>query len=746
MIWMDVSGYKPLSLNETLCRSHGYTALDFLEREGLQAAKLRWPFSYDVVSSALNVVVHSEYARELIIKYYGARFAAKTHLVRQHRVTVQHNEHANAREKLQLTSDDFVVCAFGFMDYTKLNHMLLEAWGRSTLSKDHRCHLIFVGGEPDPFYNERIQAMLDELNAQLEQPIKITGFADHETFAEYLSVVDIAVQLRTLSRGETSRTVLDCLAHGVPLIVNANGAMAEYPDEVLVKLPDDFKIDQLVHALESLRQDATLRAELGRRGMDYIRHEHDPARTTAAYAAAIEEVAATPALQSTKRTAMRFSRSNAANPSADVNILSDLFTDLIFEPRRPCIYLDISATARNDLRTGIERVARSLLRELLHSPPAGCVVVPVYLTQENGVWRVRKAHKYLSSQDGFSLVPPQDDLVIPLPGDTLFALDLFSDGVTQASRQGIYRYWRASGAKIGFMLYDLLPITHPEFFPPWSFDAHRARTEVVASQSDLVVCISRHVKSEFERWIDGNTSVVGLNRPQVLSSALGADMTASFPTVGLPPNAEQVLHRFSGHPTFLMVGTIEPRKGYLQAILAFEKLWASGIDVNLVIVGYEGWKPLVPEDRRTIPAIVEAIRTCPELNKRLFWLEGISDEYLSRVYAASSCLLATSEGEGYGLPLIEAAQHNLPVIARDLEVFREVAGDAAYYFSGTAPEDLEVAIGRWLDLRINAETPNPSDLRWETWAQSAHRLGEIMAGQVNVEASRDVARDAKSVT
>jgi len=40
-----------------------------------------------------------------------------------------------------------------------------------------------------------------------------------------------------------------------------------------------------------------------------------------------------------------------------------------------------------------------------------------------------------------------------------------------------------------------------------------------------------------------------------------------------------------------------------------------------------------------------------ENRKRLFWLEGISDEYLEKVYAASSCLIAASEGEGFGLPL-----------------------------------------------------------------------------------------------
>ena len=89
----------------------------------------------------------------------------------------------------------------------------------------------------------------------------------------------------------------------------------------------------------------------------------------------------------------------------------------------------------------------------------------------------------------------------------------------------------------------------------------------------------------------------------------------------------------------------------------------------------------MPHDqRRTIPTIVEKLRHHPELGKRLFWLEGISDEYLEKVYATCVCLIAASEDEGFGLPLIEAARHRIPILARDIPVFREVAGDHASYF------------------------------------------------------------------
>jgi glycosyltransferase involved in cell wall biosynthesis len=88
---------------------------------------------------------------------------------------------------------------------------------------------------------------------------------------------------------------------------------------------------------------------------------------------------------------------------------------------------------------------------------------------------------------------------------------------------------------------------------------------------------------------------------------------------------------------FLMVGTLEPRKGHEQVLDAFEMLWQSDLPVNLVIVGKQGWM---------VEELADRIRTHSELNKRLFWLEGISDKYLEQVYKVSSSLIAASYGEG----------------------------------------------------------------------------------------------------
>ena len=120
------------------------------------------------------------------------------------------------------------------------------------------------------------------------------------------------------------------------------------------------------------------------------------------------------------------------------------------------------------------------------------------------------------------------------------------------------------------------------------------------------------------------------------------------------------------------------------------------------------------------------MRHHPELNKRLFWLEGVSDEYLEKVYVASSCLIAASEGEGFGLPLIEAAKHKLPIIARNIPVFREVAGEHAFYFEGLDSKCLADAIQVWTSLYLKNEHPKSEELPWLSWTKSAEQLKEVL--------------------
>jgi hypothetical protein len=185
----------------------------------------------------------------------------------------------------------------------------------------------------------------------------------------------------------------------------------------------------------------------------------------------------------------------------------------------------------------------------------------------------------------------------------------------------------------------------------------------------------------------------------------------------VPSDANIGLKALSTRPSFLSVGTIEPRKGQDQILAAFEQLWREGADVNLTFAGKQGWH---------MEEFNAHVHRHPELGKRLFWLEAISDEYLEKVYAASTCFLAASEGEGFGLPLVEAARHRLPIIARDIPVFQEVAGVNAYYFSGRSPQTLADEVKQWLSLYKAGTYPKSDDMSWLTWRESTQQLLQVL--------------------
>ncbi|CAN5316458.1 hypothetical protein BH10PSE19_BH10PSE19_14840 [soil metagenome] len=374
------------------------------------------------------------------------------------------------------------------------------------------------------------------------------------------------------------------------------------------------------------------------------------------------------------------------------------------------LLIDISALVQYDYKTGIQRVLRNILQELLTHPPEGFCVEPVYASVTEGYRYARRfTHNFLGCPN--SLI---DDIIIDFQaGDVFLGLDLHHNVVI--THQLFYQQLRNYGVRVQFVVYDLLPIVMPNCFPAGLDQFHQDLLTVI-SQSDGAICISKSVADELMDWLKKNG--IAPQRPFTVNwFHLGADINTSSSSQGMPDDAEVILKTLFKRLTFLMVGTIEPRKGHTQTVAAFELLWAEGIDVNLVIVGKQGWM---------MDNLVERLSYHPEWGKRLFWLKSISDEYLEKIYASSNCLIAASEGEGFGLPIIEAAQHKLPIIARDIPIFHEVAGEHALYFSGTNPKDLSASVREWLALYEAKKHPTSERMPWLMWCESAKQLKQLL--------------------
>ncbi len=401
---------------------------------------------------------------------------------------------------------------------------------------------------------------------------------------------------------------------------------------------------------------------------------------------------------------------------------------------RPRLLLDGTHTyLRPEMATGIQRVVRQVVARCDTCSLAGIPCIPVY--HHRGGWlkasgsesvkdlaRLRLRRQALRSRRkqaagrpfpaptlgvagcrlaeiGVSLqillrkaaLARASKPVTPVAGDTLVLMEY-----PEAERRELIVRAKAAGARIVAVVYDLIPLRFPGYFvdpSPWLewFDW-------ISRHADRVVTISQAVEREFAAAYPHAAHKLGYFH-------LGGDF-APPARVGAPPIAP-------GY--FLMVGTLEPRKGHQVALDAFERLWSAGKDVSLVIVGRPGW---------LTEGLMERIRGHAELGRRLVWLDDADDAALEAAYRGAHALIAASEAEGFGLPLVEAMLRGVPVLASDIPVFREVGGSWAHYFTQGDP----VALADLVAARAAEPRPDLSGFSWISWDEAARRFLRVTAG------------------
>lgn len=724
MAWLELHAGVKHAWTRALYASHGYRAVCERYRDA-EAAKQHYPANLNILTHAEGIIVHSEHSRTLARQCYGDSIADDWEVIPLLRSPVEKVDKETAREQLNIDANDFVVCCFGFLDFTKLNHRLLKCWLNSALAENTRCRLYFVGENHGGDYGASLLQTIR--SSGHSERICITGYVSSEIFRQYLMAADMAVQLRTLSRGETSASALDCMNHALPLIVNAHGSMAELDPEAVWMIPDEFDDESLTSALEFLWRSPEKREALGTRARKIISDRHALKICAERYAQTIER------FHAKSVTAMPGLLKAIANQPSfiphKIN-LSQLATAIAETLPAPCgarrLFLDVSATCCHDLKTGIERVVRALLLALQEVAPVEYRIEPVYLKNIAGRWRHCAARRYMLSLLQCPVDALEDDVVDPECGDILLGLDLSDGALVPAANQGLFVDYRNRGVSVYAMVHDLLPVLMPDVFPPGAAENYEQWLSAI-SCFDGAICVSESVANDLVKWRKASgIEVKGRRFYNIAWVYHGADVVNSAPSMGLPENAEKILQSLQERPNILMVGTIEPRKGHEQVIEAFEQLWQEGVDANLVIVGKEGWTDLPTEMRRNIPRVVERLRAHPERNRHLFWLEGISDEYLEKVYQVSTCLLAASFGEGFGLPLIEAAWYGLPIMARDIPVFREVAGDQVSYFVARDGKDLAKFVREWLDGWQQKNSLDSKGIEFTSWKQCACNLLDFL--------------------
>ena len=118
---------------------------------------------------------------------------------------------------------------------------------------------------------------------------------------------------------------------------------------------------------------------------------------------------------------------------------------------------------------------------------------------------------------------------------------------------------------------------------------------------------------------------------------------------------------------FLFVGTLDPRKNFLNIFKAFERINPEIHDIHLIIIGGKGWKN---------NNFIKLIKSHP-LKKYIHFTGYIFRDELQYYYKKALCLLFPSIYEGFGFPVLEAMSCGTPVITSNVSSMPEISGNAA---------------------------------------------------------------------
>lgn len=384
----------------------------------------------------------------------------------------------------------------------------------------------------------------------------------------------------------------------------------------------------------------------------------------------------------------------------DVQDVSTLMALAEPEAVRPRLLIDASATLIQDHRTGIQRVVRRICENIF---PRGSTNEGKYIAfcEDRSGW-------YFAREWTEGPPPKQpSNQLRPQAGDTVVMLD--SSWPFHTLHPAFLRPVLLKGGEVISCLYDTVPLRVSAFCHEGMPPLFSAWFQTALTYSTGFVCISRAVADEL---LDLLAGIRFPRRMKVGYWQLGADFANG---------ASRPIQQGKGvmRPRFLMVGTLEPRKGHRVALDAFEALWADGFDIELVIVGKIGWGTSYLADR---------ISRHAEFGKRLYMHANIGDDGLGALYDGSDALIAASFAEGFGLPIVEAGHFGKPVLASDIPVFREVGRGAAeaHFFEVGSPAALATTVKRFLKRTAVARPDNPS---WPTWSESAAQLESVVVGQ-----------------
>ena len=373
------------------------------------------------------------------------------------------------------------------------------------------------------------------------------------------------------------------------------------------------------------------------------------------------------------------------------------------------LYLDLSQFVSEPRLTGIQRAERSLIR---HWPGPSAIHPCAYdpgtntlrtlpaellpaIAQESKTGGLETEARRLAPY--FKLGAPID-----LKGARILCAELFSD----AARAAYYEDQRHSPAEAYWLVYDFLPWLRPGWF---SIGAPRYMMPYLQALRTIpnVAFISRQVRDDY------------------------LDRVVRLPGAGpiFPMGADGLgLERQSWHPSrqhIVMLGTIEARKNTLPALKAFQRLWAEGATVGFTLIGE------ISAHAREEYALIQSMSGQPLFRH----LMDLPDEGVRTELRTARCVLFPSEGEGYGIPPMEALHAGIPaIVAASLPALNGLPSYGQLRLKAVTIDTVAAAIRHVLNDNAAAFLwAGAAQLSVPTWAGFAADIAKWLHSPISVQ-------------
>jgi glycosyltransferase involved in cell wall biosynthesis len=288
-------------------------------------------------------------------------------------------------------------------------------------------------------------------------------------------------------------------------------------------------------------------------------------------------------------------------------------------------------------------------------------------------------------------VAGEDLVTAARPGDMLLVLG--SPWFRTDYAELLQRMRDRTGLSVAMLIYDLIPLTRPEYCDPGLVRTFRAWFAGILPLVDRFFAISRASARDLERYAQG--AGLALRHPIVvlpIGSGFGDEAVlpgghpadAGLPGVPAPPSAVTEPRVAALPPGFvLLVSTIEARKNHLLAFRAWRRL----LDVlppeqvpTLVFAGHVGWM---------VADLMQQLENCSWLGGKVVMVDDPTDAELAALYAGCRFTLFPSHYEGWGLPVTESLSFGKICVASSSTSIPEAGGSFCLYHD---PENVLEAV------------------------------------------------------